>query len=191
MVAAWADRLRTAGRLNRLAFDTYYPETGRYLAIGEAEAVFAADSRFVLALLAHAHGGELAAEAVAALSLFDVAAAFLGGHDQAAAWLTRRRVTAAPERSHVEQVTRLVRGRMWADVPGWPAIANAHRQRADAIAAYRAALPDGADTDAVVRSLLHMHHNRALGVDREREAVCLRLARQAAATWNATYAGQA
>jgi thiopeptide-type bacteriocin biosynthesis protein len=189
VVAAWAERLRQAGRLNRLAFDTYYPETGRYLAIGEAEAMFAADSRFVLALLTHS-GGELAAETVAALSLFDVAAGFLGGPDQAAAWLTGQRYPAAPERAHVEQVTRLARGGMWSDVPGWPAVADVHRQRADAIAAYRAALPDSADTDAVARSLLHMHHNRLLGVDREREAVCLRLARQAAATWRATRAGQ-
>ncbi|WP_425388649.1 hypothetical protein [Amycolatopsis jejuensis] len=31
-----------------------------------------------------------------------------------------------------------------------------------------------------------MHHNRALGVNRDREAICLRLARQAAATWRST-----
>lgn len=190
VVAAWADRLRHAGRLNRLAFDTYYPETGRYLAIGEAEAVFAADSRFVLALLTHArtHGGGLAAEAVAALSLFDVAAGFLGSYDQAAAWLTRQTFRAAPERAHVEQVTRLARGGMWHDSPAWAQISGAHHDRAEALAAYRAALPDSADTDAVVRSLLHMHHNRLMGVDREREAVCLRLARQTAATWQATRA---
>lgn len=191
VVAEWTERLRTAGRLNRLAFDTYYPETGRYLALGEAEAVFSADSRFVLALLTHAHGGGLAAEAVAALSLFDVVAGFLGGRDQAAAWLTAQRFQATPERAHVEQITRLVRGGMWADVPGWPAIADAHRQRADTIAAYRTALPNGADADAALHALLHMHHNRALGVDREREAVCLRLARQAAATWRATRTGHA
>ncbi|MGH3915391.1 MAG: lantibiotic dehydratase, partial [Pseudonocardiaceae bacterium] len=191
VVAAWADRLRAVGRLDRLAFDTYYPETGRYLAIDEAETVFAADSRFVLALLTHAHGRELAPEAVAAVSLFDVAAGFLGGHDQAAAWLTRQAITAAPERAHVEQVTRLARGGMWQDIPDWPEISSAHQERADALAAYRAALPDGADTDAVARSLLHMHHNRLLGVDREREAACLRLARQAVATWRATRAGRA
>lgn len=91
----------------------------------------------------------------------------------------------------MEQVTRLARGGMWRDVPGWAEISGAHQERVYALAAYRAALPDGADVDAVVRSLLHMHHNRALGVDREREAVCLRLARQAAATWRATRTGRA
>lgn len=182
-VTVWADRLRDAGRLNRLAFDTYYPETGRYLTIREAEDVFSADSRFVLALLTHTSGGEPSPLVITALSLFDVAAAFIGSLEQAAAWLTEQAPKAAPERAHVEQVTRLARGGLWHDIPGWPYIAETHQDRVDAIARYRVALPDGADTYAVLHSLLHMHHNRALGVDRAREAVCLRLARQAAATW--------
>jgi class I lanthipeptide synthase len=53
------------------------------------------------------------------------------------------------------------------------------------LATYRRALPDGVDMSKVLHALLHMHHNRALGVDRDREAVCLRLARQAAAAWRA------
>ncbi len=189
-VTAWADRLRAAGRLNRLAFDTYYPEIGRYLAIEEAEAVFAADSRFVLALLTHRRGGEPSPLVVTAVSMFDVAVAFLGDRDQTAAWLAQQTPKATPERVHVEQVTRLTRGGMWCDIPGWPEIATAHRDRAEAIAQYRRVLPEGADTDAVLHSLLHMHHNRALGVDRDCEAVCLRLARQAAATWRACRTGQ-
>lgn len=171
--------------VSRLAFDTYYPETGRYLAIEEAEAVFAADSRFVLALLTHLPSGEPSPLVVTALSMFDVAAAFLGDRDQAATWLARQTPKAAPDRAHVEQVTRLARGGLWHDIPGWPEIAGAHQDRADAIARYRRALPEGANTDAVLHSLLHMHHNRTLGVDRDREAVCLRLARQTAATWRA------
>jgi len=35
----------------------------------------------------------------------------------------------------------------------------------------------------VLESLLHMHHNRALGVDRDGEAICRHLARQAALAW--------
>lgn len=184
-VTMWADRLRADGRLSRLTFDTYYPEIGRYLAIEEAEAVFAADSRFVLALLTHRHGGEPSPLVVTALSMFDVAAAFLGDRDQAAAWLGRQAPKAAPDRAHVEQVTRLARGELWHDLPGWPKVAEAHQDRADALARYRRVLPEGVDTDAVLHAVLHMHHNRALCVDRDREAVCLRLARQAAATWRA------
>ena len=32
----------------------------------------------------------------------------------------------------------------------------------------------------ILESLLHIHHNRYLGIDRDREATCRRLARQAA-----------
>jgi hypothetical protein len=48
------------------------------------------------------------------------------------------------------------------------------------------ALPYGVDLDKVLHCLLHMHHNRSLRVDRDREAECLRLARAAAATWRAS-----
>lgn len=181
-VACWVDRLRNAGRLNRVAYDTYYPETGRYLAIEPAEDVFAADSRFVLALLTHVHGGELPAVVLTALSLFDVAAAFLGDHHRAAEWLASQPFPAAPERAHVEQITRLARSGLWHGAPGWAEVRDAHRDRTQAIAQYRHALPGQADTDAILHALLHMHHNRALGVDRDQEAACLRLARQAAAT---------
>ena len=41
--------------------------------------------------------------------------------------------------------------------------------------------PDGGtDVNAVLESLLHMHHNRLRGVNRDDEKVCRRIARQAA-----------
>ena len=36
------------------------------------------------------------------------------------------------------------------------------------------------DTDGVLESLLHMHHNRAIGIDPDVERACRSLARQAA-----------
>nr|WP_231104912.1 lantibiotic dehydratase [Haloechinothrix halophila] len=182
-VTAWGDRLRSEGRLSRLAFDTYYPETGRYLAIDEAEAVFAADSRFVLALLPALRRSVPSPSVVTAMSMFDAAAALLGDHDRAADWLSTQTPNAAPERADVQQTVRLTRGNGLRDIPGWSAIADAYRDRQTAIDRYRRALPHGVGIEAVLHSVLHMHHNRALGVDRDREAACLRLARQAAATW--------
>jgi thiopeptide-type bacteriocin biosynthesis protein len=44
-------------------------------------------------------------------------------------------------------------------------------------------LPPDTDIDTILEALLHMHHNRALGIDRDGEATCRRLARQAALTW--------
>ncbi|MDH6435699.1 thiopeptide-type bacteriocin biosynthesis protein [Streptomyces sp. SAI-144] len=41
------------------------------------------------------------------------------------------------------------------------------------------------DLDSVLESLLHMHHNRLRGLDREDERICRRLARQSAVAWAA------
>ncbi|GAA2812628.1 lantibiotic dehydratase [Saccharopolyspora taberi] len=184
-VSAWADKLRASRLIGRWAFDTYFPETGRYTAIEEAEQVFAADSRLVLAQLTHLRLDAALGTVVTALSLFDVATAFLGSRDAADDWLNTQVPHAIPDRTAVDQVKRLAGGEMQAELPGWAAVADKHRARADAVHWYRRALPTGVDTDKILHSLLHMHHNRALGVDRTREAVCLRLARQAAATWRA------
>ena len=47
----------------------------------------------------------------------------------------------------------------------------------------RQQLPPEADLDRVVESLLHMHHNRAIGIAPDSERTCRRLARQAALAW--------
>jgi class I lanthipeptide synthase len=184
-VTEWAGRLRADGLIGRLAFDTYFPEVGRYIAMAEAEEVFTADSALVLAQLTHLPAGTPAPTVLTGLSMFDVAAAFLGSRTAAADWLRAQAPPAVPDRAEVTEITRLVRGGRQAGIPGWSGVADAYAQRAEALARYRRALPDGVDTDQVLHSLLHMHHNRALGVDRDREAVCLRLARQAAAAWRA------
>ncbi|GAA4658797.1 lantibiotic dehydratase [Amycolatopsis dongchuanensis] len=185
-VTTWAERLRTAGLLSRCAFDTYYPETGRYRAIDEAETVFATDSRYVLARLTHQTAAGPSAVAATGLSLFDLAAAFLGNHQRAADWLPRQVPSAVPDRGDVDQVARLVRNRAWPDTAETAEVTAALEARAEAVRRYRHALPADADLDTCLHALLHMHHNRALGVNRDREAVCLRLARQAAATWRNT-----
>jgi hypothetical protein len=46
-------------------------------------------------------------------------------------------------------------------------------------------LPPEVNVDVVVESLLHLHHNRAIGIDPDSERTCRRLARQAAITWRA------
>jgi thiopeptide-type bacteriocin biosynthesis protein len=183
-VTGWADRLRAEGLIGRLAFDTYFPETGRYIAIAEAEKVFATDSRLVLAQLTHLP--DATPSVVTGLSMFDIATAFLGSRAAAADWLRDQTPAASPDRADVSEIARLARGNLQADIPAWSAVADAHQQRADALATYRRALPNGVNTNKVLHSLVHMHHNRALGVDRDQEAICLRLARQAAAAWRAS-----
>jgi hypothetical protein len=75
-------------------------------------------------------------------------------------------------------------------LPGWIiAVDRAWQARADALAAYRKQLPPDANTDVIVESLLHMHHNRAIGIDPDSERTCRRLARQAALTWRTRQQG--
>lgn len=181
VLSGWADRLRAAGRLAQVAFDTYYPETGRYLAIAEAENVFVADSAFVIARLSEGRDSDYSGPVGTASSLFDITTAFLGSREQAAAWFAVRQPSGSPARSDTEQATQLARGH----ISETPDLAAARRRLLATVSCYRTALPEGADVNAVLQSLLHMHHNRAVGVDREHEAVCLRLARQIAATWRA------
>ena len=59
-------------------------------------------------------------------------------------------------------------------------LASAWRQRAEALAAYRKTLDANADTTHILESLLHIHHKRYRGIDRDGEGTCRRLARQAA-----------
>ena len=185
-VTSWGGRLRAEGLIGRLAFDTYFPEVGRYIAMAEAEDVFTADSHLVLAQLTHLAADTVTPTVLTGLSMFDVAAAFLGSRASAADWLSAQAAPAVPDRKEVTEVTRLVRDRRQAGIPMWSGFSEVHQRLAGALAQYRRALPDGVDTDRVLHSLLHMHHNRALGVDRDREAICLRLARQAAVVWRTT-----
>ncbi len=139
----------------------------------------------MLAQLTHLRREATRATVVTALSLFDVATAFLGSRAAADDWLNVQQPPATPDRSAVSHIQRLARGQRQANIPGWAAVAGQHQARTEAVVEYRNALPTGTDTDKILHSLLHMHHNRAVGVDREQEAICLRLARQSAATWRA------
>lgn len=192
-VATWAQQLRQTGIAGRLAFDTYYPEVGRYghgPAMRAAEAVFAADSQAVSAALRHlpAHGVDHVA--LAAANLVDIARCFHTNQNDGMRWLTNRPAPAgaAPDRTAADQATRLARGGLLAQSPDWPdAVTAAWQARAAALAAYRRQLPP--DTDAVLESLLHMHCNRAIGIDPDAERDARRIARQAALAYAARRQG--
>jgi len=74
--------------------------------------------------------------------------------------------------------------------PGWAgSVDQAWQARADALAVYRKQLPLDTNMDVVPESLLHMHHNRAIGINSDSERTCRRLARQATFTWRARRQG--
>jgi thiopeptide-type bacteriocin biosynthesis protein len=188
-VGRWARRLRCLGLVNGLALDTYRPEVGRYgsgPAMDAAEAVFVADSRVVIAGLRHLPASTMHPIVVAVASMVSIASDFLG-LDRAMEWLA---ACPAPSATAVDQAVAVeaVRRARPDTLPGafWPAeVTEAWQTRAAALAAYRSRLPDDADIDRIVDSLLHMHHNRGIGIDPTSERTCRRLARAAALAWRA------
>lgn len=154
-----------------------------------AETVFVADSMTAVAQLANPPHG-LSAGGITALSMLDIAAGFLGGMRAAAEWLTERpsQQSRSPDRGVLDQVTRLTRQGALGEQQGASVeLTTAMRSRAEALASYHAILPVDADANVILESLLHLHHNRAVGIDRQHEAACRRLARHAALAWRAAH----
>jgi lantibiotic biosynthesis protein len=183
-LAAWVGDLRARRLCARCALDTYYPEVGRYgggECMRAAEAVFAADSAVAIAQLRQPPG--IDPLALAALGMLDIAAAFSGGIEQGAQWLAGRRLPPgkAASRATARTVTTLARNGELSSFGTLPAdLAPFWRHRAEAVAAYRKTLDSNANFTHILESLLHIHHNRYLGIGRDGEATCRRLARQAA-----------
>ena len=183
-LAAWASNLRILRLCARCTLDTYYPEAGRY-GDGEcmraAEAVFVADSAVAIAQLRQS--SPIDPVALAALGMLDVAAAFSGGLDQGVQWLAARRLPPGKpaDRAAARTATTLARNgelSSFGTLPG--GLAASWRRRAEALSAYRETLGADTRTTHVLESLLHIHHNRYRGIDRDGEGTCRRLARQAA-----------
>ncbi|SDT82700.1 thiopeptide-type bacteriocin biosynthesis domain-containing protein [Streptomyces sp. TLI_053] len=197
-VDTWAAGLAEAGLAGgRVQWDTYWPETGRY-GSGQlmrlAEGVFVADSAAVLAQLQHTGPGRAPAPALTAAGMTDIAAGLLGSTDAGMRWLLEnvdRRADAALDRDLLRRAVALADPTdTWAalrDTTG-TALTEAWARRRAALDAYRRRLIalDGPRPDAVLTSLLHMHHIRAAGIDPDAERTCRRLARAAALTWTTT-----
>ncbi|MFI5729264.1 lantibiotic dehydratase [Kribbella sp. NPDC051587] len=194
-ISASAQRLRDEGKIGRLVVDTYFPETGRYgggAAMPSAEAVFVADAQLVAAQLKQLPYTAIDPSGLAAVNMIGILEGFFGDMASACAWLVDNRppVDALADRILTHVVVRLTRSGLPLSIPRWNnELSSAWQQRANALATYREQLPADTHVNDVLESLLHMHHNRAIGIDREGEAVCRRLARQAAVAWSANTAG--
>lgn len=192
-VAAWAAELREEGLIQRLAWDTDQPESGRYgtgTALDAAEAYFAADSAAALAqMLLDLTGHQPAA---AAASFVDIATSLLGSRQAGLSWLIRnlpRTDGQAPPRLTQALAVRLI-GRDARSALTELGLTEAWEARQHALAQYRLALEaSGTDPADVLPSLLHMHHNRVAGIDPAAEATCRRTARAAALSWTVRLKG--
>jgi thiopeptide-type bacteriocin biosynthesis protein len=191
----WAAVLRDQGLVPHLELATYYPETGRYghgAAMAAAHEVFAADSAAALAQITLATRTGTPLEAVTAAGLVDLAASYTDT-------LTGMRWLIEHLPQHHGPLDRTLRkttlrladaGDNWATLraqPGGEDVLAIWQARRAALAAYRDRLAQQRDPLPVLRSLLHLHHVRTLGVDPDRERVTNRLARAVALRDTARY----
>ena len=201
-VAAWATRARHEGLISRIRWDTDIPELGRYgtgMVLDAAESFFAADSRAALAQMAfipHSDdAGGIDPDAwragLTVASMVDLASAFLGRHESRA-WLVahlRRDANAHPDRTTQTVAGRISGpdGRAILDrTPHGQRVLAAWAHRGDVLRCYAERLTDsGTDPADVLGALLHMHHNRALGIDPDGEAATLRATRTVALSLDA------
>ncbi|MET7457231.1 lantibiotic dehydratase [Streptomyces sp. NPDC005574] len=192
-VGAWAAGLRRAGLLTDMQFATSYPETGRWGAgplMSLAEDVFAADSRAMAVQFSQNERPHH--QSLTAANFVALAAAFTGSTAGGMAWLTTHGRITDPRplaRTVLGEAVRLANpDNDWAALraaPGGAAIAAAWSERDEALTRYRQSLnaAGGIDPNLVLDSLLHAHHIRAAGIDKDDERMCVRLAHAAAMAW--------
>lgn len=188
-LAGWAAELSAQGLLAHLNLGVYQPQHGRYghgTAMAAAEAVFATDSTAAQAQITMTTRAGIPSQAIAAASLANLAACFAPTPAEGFQWL----IDLLPqEQGKLDRALRdvaLLLATPFGDraalraYPGGEIVAAAWDRRWVALAAYRDRLAEDRDPAAVLRSLLHDHHVRAVAVDLGGERVTNRLARAAA-----------
>ncbi len=188
-VAEWAADLRDRGLVPQLHLGTYHPETGRYghgAAMAAAEEAFAVDSAAALAQIEMAARTDMPPAALTAAGQLDLAVSYASTPREGLRWLIDH---LPQEQGWLERSLRDVALLLadprdgWAALramPGGENVGLVWERRRTALVAYRNRLGKQRDPRPVLRSLLHMHHVRTIGVDPERERVSNRLARTAA-----------
>ncbi|MER5646983.1 lantibiotic dehydratase [Streptosporangium sp. NPDC002524] len=188
-LAAFAAGLQARGLPAHLSLVSHVQHPARYghgPALTAAERVFAADTAAAIAQIRMVDAAGIPAQALAAASMAHLSAAFSrdpsSGYRALVGCLKQQ--TGPVESSVRDHALRL------ADptedfqavrvLPDGDAVAAAWQVRGEALAAYHHALSSQRDAGTVLRTLLHEHHMRALGVDPEFEKATGRLARAAA-----------
>jgi thiopeptide-type bacteriocin biosynthesis protein len=181
----WAKQLCNAGLASRMSLDAYEPELERYGgagAIEAAERVFAVDSEVALVQIRLRHRGlNIPTELLAAASYIDMLRGF-GDLDWRGWQLGQRR---GEHHAAFQAIRRRATGLI--DLVGdWPELAATEKsgqllaawhRRQLVVAKYSKVLRKPAIRMKVAPALLHMHHNRFVGVDSTAEARSLAIAR--------------
>ncbi|HET9080869.1 MAG TPA: thiopeptide-type bacteriocin biosynthesis protein [Trebonia sp.] len=188
-LARLADELAAAGLPGDLSLASYAEHPGRYgegPAMAAAEKVFAADTLAAIAQVTAASASGTTGQALAASSMAAVAAAFAANAQAGYRALTRCLDQGAGplDRGVREDACRLadpVDGHAaLRALPGGQDVASAWERRDQTLAAYYDALAAQRDPGTMLRTLLHEHHMRALGIDPDLERQTGRHARAAA-----------
>ncbi|MEU5908415.1 lantibiotic dehydratase [Micromonospora sp. NPDC047467] len=193
-VGRWAAELRRVGLISHLTLDSYQPETGRYgtgPAMAAAEMVFAADSAAAVAQLTADRMDTVTPEAIAAASMTAIVTGLTGSVADGMRWLVdnvpAHSPTPLPRDAQRDAVRLADPADDWAallSVGGGRAVREAWSERRKTLVAYRQQLAQGeTDPHAVLASLLHLHHIRMAGINRDAEQTVHRLARAAALAW--------
>jgi len=180
----WTAELGAAGLCRRVTLDTYEPETGQYggpAMIEAAEHAFAADSRWVVDLLATTAGRPEAPEQLAAASLASLALTLgsaagpaagsaAGPGPGSAAGLGPGFAAGSPQARTVRALVRALTDGTAALLPGFAA----EPWLAEMLGYTRLLSTDSAP---IAARLLHLHENRLLGGGFADKDVALALAR--------------
>jgi thiopeptide-type bacteriocin biosynthesis protein len=188
----WCEQLRDVGLAREWSLHGYAPETVRYggpALMPAAEAVFQADSEVASAQLRllRTRGPGKDRDLSLALNMVDIARAMQP--EKWATWLVEQvprdlhRDSYRSRRGELRELVGLTSQDL-AQQCGGPETAAAWRSRAEALATYRAELArqegDGAGHQArsrLLKSLMHMHHNRLRGIASDSEAAAHAVAR--------------
>ncbi|MFN2496987.1 MAG: lantibiotic dehydratase [Pseudonocardiaceae bacterium] len=188
-LAAFAADLQTRGLPCQLTLAAHPQHPARYgegTALAVAEHVFATDTAAAIAQIATAAASGVPTQALAAASMAHLAASF--APDPA----TGYRALIGCLRQEHGRLDRILRDHALAladphggyravrALPGGEAVAAAWNARDTALTTYHRALAEQRDPGTVLRTLLHEHHVRAVGVDPTFEKETGRLARAAA-----------
>lgn len=188
-IAAFAVGLSARGLPGQVTLVPYHEHPGRYDsgdAMTAAEKVFAADTAAAIAQLTTGPVADVPAQALAAASMAQLAAAFFPGRAEGYQALTKclEQGSGPLDRHARDLACRLADPaddfKELRALPGGDKVADAWRVRDTALAAYHQALAGQRDPGTMLRTLLHEHHMRAVGLDPGTEQRTGRLARAAA-----------
>ncbi|MGH3280265.1 MAG: thiopeptide-type bacteriocin biosynthesis protein, partial [Trebonia sp.] len=188
-LAGLAEELAAVGLPDDLSFASYAEHPGRYgdgPAMAAAEQVFAADTLAAIAQVTAARASGTAGQALAGASMAALAAAFAADKQAGYRALTRSldQSSGPLDRDVREDACCLADPtdghQTLRALPGGQEVANTWRGRDQALAAYHEALAAQREPGTALRTLLHEHHMRALGIDPDLERQTGRYARAAA-----------